>query len=85
MCLYVCLPLTEALKEWQDAHNVSQDVLPLSFWRDAKYMLPPVQKAARSVSTTPTGQLAFVKRYLAELGKNRVHGLGLACFRCVCV
>lgn len=65
------LQCLQAIKRWQDSYNSSQDVIPLSFWRDPRYLLLTTQRQRRSgpdgPAMTPVSQRAFVERILAEL------------------
>lgn len=65
------LPCLKAIQKWQDTYNASLDVIPLSFWRDTKYLLVSTGRQRRTVqdgpAMSPMAQCVFVERMLHEL------------------
>jgi len=69
----------KAIKKWQDTHNASLDVIPLSFWRETKYLLVSTGRQRRTVQDGPAmsamAQCAFVERMLQELLSRKKAGV----------
>lgn len=60
--------IREALREGQFTHFAGKDLLPISFWRDAKWLLPGQRDRGgqSGESMCSQSQLLFIERYIAE-------------------